>query len=139
MATQQPQNTVGTVEACPQTFKVAQQHIEGLQLKNINLYNSTFQDYFQQLPAEKTYDLVYLDGHHDEQATLEYFSTLTSHLHSESIVILDDIYWSEGMHKAWRTICKDDSVKVSLDLYFWGILFFRPGLSKQEFKIRCFI
>ena len=139
MATLQPQNKVDSVEACPNTFQVTQRHIEKLQLKNIRLYNASFTQFLSDLPEHKTYDLIYLDGHHDEEATLAYFSTLKPYLHSESIVILDDINWSEGMQNAWARICKDESVKVSLDLYFWGILFFRPGLSKQDFKIRCFI
>lgn len=139
LATHQPQNIINSVEACPNTFQVAKEHVEQLQLKTIRLHCSTFQDYLSNLPHQKTYDLIYLDGHHDEQATLNYFSKLKAHTHPESILILDDIYWSKGMQKAWRTICKDESVKVSLDLYFWGILFFRPGLSKQDFKIRCFI
>jgi len=139
MATLQSQNQVETVEACRNTFQVAQRHLKTLQLKNIRLYNSTFLEFLEKLPPQKTFDLIYLDGHHDESATLSYFSKLKAHVHEDSIIILDDIYWSEGMQNAWAAICKDESVKVSLDLYFWGILFFRPGLSKQDFKIRCFI
>jgi len=139
MATQHPENNIESVEACPNTFQVAQQHLEVLQLNTIKLYNTQFKDFLAELPENKQYDLVYMDGHHDEQATLAYFSSLKSHLHSDSIVILDDIYWSPGMQEAWTTICKDKSVKVSLDLYFWGILFFKPALSKQDFNIRCFI
>jgi predicted O-methyltransferase YrrM len=139
MATLQPQNLVESVEACPNTFEVAKAYMDSLQFKNINLYHSKFNAFINNLSHDKKYDLIYVDGHHDEQATLAYFLGLKPHLHSESIVILDDIYWSKGMQNAWLRICKDDSVKVSLDLYFWGILFFRPGLSKQDFKIRCFI
>jgi len=139
MATLHPENDIESVEACPNTFQVVQQHLEKLQLNNIRVHNTHFKDFLEELPENKQYDLVYMDGHHDEQATLAYFSSLKPHFHSDSIVILDDIYWSPGMQRAWATICKDKSVKVSIDLYFWGILFFRPGLSKQDFKIRCFI
>ncbi len=139
MATQQPQNSIDSVEAGLQAFKVTQKNLELLQLKTITLYNSSFQDFLQELPDQKTYDLIYLNCQHDEQLTWECFLQLKTHMHSDSIIILDEIYCSKGMQNIWATICKDESVKVSLDLYFWGILFFKPGLSKQDFKIRCFI
>ena len=139
MATHQEQNHVTSVEACPNTFQATKKNMNRLQLNNVSFYNSTFRAFLNGISPDTKYDLIYLDGHHDKDATLEYFSILKQHIHSDTILILDDIYWSKGMLKAWQSICKDESVKVSLDLYFWGILFFKPGLSKQDFKIRCFI
>ncbi|QTY26748.1 O-methyltransferase [Flavobacterium sp. CS20] len=137
MAVNQPQNCVDTVEACPNTFAFAKSCFNTYGLKNIKTHNTDFQSYINNLSAYKTYDLIYLDGHHQKKATLDYFSQLKKHTHHNSIVILDDIYWSKEMQEAWQLICKDKEVKVSLDLYFWGIVFFKPELSKQDFKIRC--
>jgi predicted O-methyltransferase YrrM len=128
-----------TVEACPKTAACAKQNFNALGIKNISIYNSHFQSFLEQLDRNKTYDLVYLDGHHQKESTLNYFSLIKKHLHQDSIVILDDIYWSKDMQQAWHSICEDKDVKLSLDLYFWGIVFFKSELTKQHFKIRCFL
>ena len=106
-------------------------------LHNIKVYNTDFQTFLADLSSDKIYDLIYLDGHHQKEATLQYFYHLKKHIHEDSLIILDDIYWSQGMQEAWQTILKDEDVKVGIDLYFWGIIFFKPALSKQNFKIRC--
>ncbi|MBS3738105.1 O-methyltransferase [Mesohalobacter halotolerans] len=137
LAANQPNNKVETVDACPNTSNFAKHYFENHNLKHIQVHTTEFQSFLSQLPKDKTYDLVYLDGHHQKNATLQYFSTLKNHIHDNSLIILDDIYWSKGMQEAWQTICRDDKVKVSIDLYFWGIVFFKPELSKQDFKIRC--
>lgn len=139
MAVNQPDNHIDTVEACPNTAKFAKGVFEHNNLINIQVFNSTFHSFLKQLPKAKTYDLIYLDGHHQKAATLEYFEKLKPHIHHNSLIILDDIYWSKGMQEAWQIICNDDKVKVSIDLYFWGILFFKPELSMQDFKIRCLL
>ena len=137
MATNQSQNQVDTVEACPNTAAFAKDYFKNKSLKNIHVFNTDFQSFLNQLSANKTYDLIYLDGHHQKEATLQYFTQLKRFIHEDSLIILDDIYWSQGMQEAWHAICHDQDVKVSIDLYFWGIVFFKPALSKQNFKIRC--
>lgn len=138
MAANHSRTLIETVEACPNTFSFAEQQFANLNLENIKVYNYEFRFFLQNISDRKKYDLIYWDGHHDKQATLDYFELIQKHIHQYSVVILDDIYWSKGMNEAWKTICNHESVKVSIDLYFWGILFFNPNLSKQHYKIRCF-
>jgi len=57
------------------------------------------------------------------------------HVGKESIIILDDIYWSAGMTRAWKEIIREPRISLSIDLYRMGILFFTPDLSKQNFRI----
>ena len=138
MATNHSDLQIETIEACPNTSTFAKSKFEELRLINIKVYNQDFQSYLKQLSKDKKFDLIYIDGHHQKEATINYFISVKKHIHSKSIIILDDIYWSKGMQEAWQTICKDPKVKVSIDLYFWGIVFVNPNLTKQDFKIRCF-
>jgi predicted O-methyltransferase YrrM len=138
MSCNNPSLNLDTVEACPNTSGIAMQHFQDLNLQNISVFNTDFQYFINKLPQGKTYDLIYLDGHHEKEATLTYVKQLKNHIHKDSVLIVDDIYWSADMQSAWQNLCKDKDVKLSLDLYFWGILFFKPELSKQHFKIRCF-
>lgn len=49
-------------------------------------------------------DVAYIDGHHDEAATLHYVRSLAPHLASEALVILDDIYLYAEMWRAWQRV-----------------------------------
>ncbi len=83
------------------------------------------------------YDLVFLDGNHTYEATLSYFKILLKHVDSNSVLIFDDIYWSPGMTKAWEEIKAHPSVTVTIDLFKFGIVFFRKeNKQKEDFVLR---
>ena len=81
-------------------------------------------------------DLVFLDANHKKEPCLRYFNSILNAGHQEMIVILDDIHWSDEMEEAWEEIKAYDQVSVSLDLFHFGMIFFRKGISKQDFVIR---
>ncbi len=80
--------------------------------------------------------MVYFDGHHDKQATLDYFNICLSKVGNNTIFIFDDIHWSHGMSEAWKIICDHPRITVSLDLFQLGIVFFRQECQKQHFIIQ---
>jgi len=123
-----------TVEGCPATSEEAKKCFKLFGLNNIELYHNTFEDFFRK--NTKTYDLVYIDGSHNKEKTLRYFEILQNRIHNNSVVLFDDIYWSREMTEAWQEIIKHPNVRVSIDTYQWGILFFRKEQKKQHFSIR---
>ena len=129
-----PEGKVITVEGCPNTSSTAKKQFEGFHLNNIELRNETFEDFFNS-PTQK-YDLVYIDGNHDMERTLNYFEQLLPCATNDSVFIFDDIYWSPEMTSAWRKICSHPKVTVSIDTYHWGLVFFRREQEKQHFRIR---
>jgi predicted O-methyltransferase YrrM len=68
-----------------------------------------------------SFDFVFVDGHHDKNATLQYFELLFPSFQDTSIVIFDDINWSKGMKETWNLLKNDERIKYSLDLHKWGI------------------
>jgi hypothetical protein len=40
------------------------------------------------------------------------------------------------MTAAWNKIIKDPQVTVSIDTYFWGLIFFRKEQAKERFVVR---
>jgi hypothetical protein len=53
---------------------------------------------------------------------------LISKTSPESIIAIGDIHWSKSMEKAWKEIQEFPEVKLSLDFYEVGVLFFQfPG------------
>lgn len=131
-------STVHTLEGDPQCLSIAQQVFESLKLKNIQTVLGPFSETLEaKLQKLKEVDLVFMDGHHDEKATLSYYGQISKYCSDNSVIIVDDIYWSEGMQRAWHEIIKKKNVKLSIDLHFCGIVFFRSeNKEKEHFKIR---
>jgi hypothetical protein len=40
------------------------------------------------------------------------------------------------MEAAWNTIRQHPKVKVSIDIYYMGIVFFKEELSKEDYTLR---
>ena len=143
-----------TVEGCPETAQYTKNNFvrwgsNNPELSAIELINNNFEDFlneFQNLQdypdsktghsTQETFDLIYLDGHHDGPATLRYFESLKKYIRDTSVLIIDDIHWSAGMSAAWQQIIKDPQVSVSIDTFYCGFLFFHPTQAKEDFVIR---
>ncbi|MDT0678192.1 O-methyltransferase [Autumnicola musiva] len=82
------------------------------------------------------YDLIFFDGNHQKQPTLNYFYKLLPLAHNNSVFIFDDIHWSLQMEEAWEEIKNHTEVTVSIDTFYWGLIFFRKEQAKQHFVIR---
>ena len=127
---------VYTFEGCPNLAAQARKNFTRLDLKNITLelgnMDLTLPSF---LPRTTAVDFVFFDGNHRYEPTMRYFNLcLTKHTEN-SIFVLDDIYWSAEMEKAWREICAHPAVTVSVDLFQVGLLFFRKKQPKQHFTI----
>lgn len=81
-------------------------------------------------------DFVYFDGNHTKKATLHYFHSCLEKSHSKSIFIFDDIHWSKEMEEAWAMIKENHRVRVSVDLFRFGLIFFKKELSKEQYVIK---
>lgn len=85
---------------------------------------------------EKVLDMVFFDGNHRKKSTLKYFEKCLLKADDNSVFIFDDIHWSPGMEIAWKNIKANKRVSISIDLFWAGMVFFKPGITKQDFVIR---
>lgn len=132
---------ITTLEGCTNTASVAKEYFDDFNLQNIDLQVGEFQMKLNQLLKKKTaknekIDLIFFDGNHQKNSTLAYFKKLLPLTHNESVFIFDDIHWSREMEEAWEEIATHPQVTVSIDTFFWGIIFFRKEQKKQHFLIR---
>ena len=133
-----PNAKVYTMEGCPQTAGVASETFEQAGLNDIDLITGNFDD---NLPGVidklDQLDFVFVDGNHQKDATLKYFEWCLPKVHEGTLLIFDDIYWSEGMKEAWAQIKAHPQVTVTVDLFWIGLVFFKPGRAEKEhFLIR---
>ena len=131
-----PSASITSIEGCPNISEVAKANFEKLQLDNIKLVTGNFNDSIQNLTYQ-SYDVVFFDGNHQKEATLNYFETLLPTAHNDTVFIFDDIYWSKSMTEAWEIIKKHPKVSVTIDIFYWGFVFFRKEQVKEHFMIRC--
>ncbi|WP_248723513.1 O-methyltransferase [Seonamhaeicola sp. ML3] len=128
-----PNCNILSIEGCPNISKFTCNRLKPL--KNITIENANFSEVLPNL-SKHTFDLIFFDGNHQKEATLNYFETLLPTAHNNSVFIFDDIYWSKGMTEAWETIKKHPKVSVTIDTFNWGFVFFRNEQAKEDFVIR---
>lgn len=129
---------VFTFEGAKNIAKIATGNFENLGLKNIELLEGSFQKTLPLLNRKiENVDLLFIDGNHRKDPTLEYFNFFLKKSNNDSIFIFDDIHWSRPMEEAWKLIQENDSVTLTIDLFFIGIVFFSSDFKvKQHFTIR---
>jgi predicted O-methyltransferase YrrM len=130
-----PNGNATTIEGCPNLAKFSRENFKLHHLHNIEVITGDFSEVLKTL-KENTFDLVYFDGNHQKEATLNYFEALLSNAHNDSVFIFDDIYWSKDMTSAWEIIKQHPKVTVSIDTFYWGFIFFRKEQQKEHFTIR---
>ncbi|MEI7981008.1 MAG: class I SAM-dependent methyltransferase [Bacteroidota bacterium] len=132
-----PDSRIVTIEACLDSANLARENFDHYGLKNITLIPGSFEDKLVPVLEQiQQVDMVFFDGNHKKEPTLRYFDQCLQHIHPGSVFIFDDIHWSSGMGQAWNLICKNPSVKVTLDIFHMGIVFFKNELSKEDFRLR---
>lgn len=131
-----PKAKITTLEGCPETSRIAQEQLNKSRIENIKSVTTSFESFFTSKELDKHYDFIYFDGNHSKEATLNYFEYLLPTIHNETVWIFDDIHWSAAMEEAWEIIKKHPQVKVTIDTYQWGLVFFRKEQAKEHFVIR---
>jgi len=130
------QTTVYTLEGSTSIAKMANQAFQDFHCQNIELQEGNIDHVLPKLLKEiPQVDIAYVDANHRLEPTLRYFSQLLAKTNEESILVFDDIHWSFGMRKAWKTMIQHPKVTLSVDLFDAGLIFFRPLTYKQHYHL----
>ena len=136
-----PKAKITTLEGCAETAGIAKEQFQKFGLNNVEIKVTEFGQYLKSTtqnpePTTNNWQLIYFDGNHQKQATLDYFHALLPTATNDSVWIFDDIHWSSAMEEAWETIKKCPKVTVAIDTFRWGMVFFRKEQEKEHFTIR---
>lgn len=111
-----------TLEGARPLARLSEDNLVGLGLENARVVPGRFQDTLGDVLAEHApVDFVFIDGHHDELATLGYFEQARPHLAPGAVLVFDDIAWSAGMARAWTAVTEHPDVALSVSLGAMGI------------------
>ncbi len=122
------------VEGNPALADHASDSLKILGIENANITCNRFDEVLKD--ASLHYDWVFLDGDHAYEPTMRYFLKLKERMAVGGVMIFHDIYHSPGMERAWTEIKKDRDVQVTLDLFFFGLVWLGLPQAKEDFSIR---
>jgi predicted O-methyltransferase YrrM len=125
------------VEGCPEIAGIAEKNITKLCIKNTELITGSFMEILPSLLRQINQNLlVFIDGDHRGDHLMNYVELILPFTNENSVIVMDDIRWSESMEKAWEEIIKRKEISVSIDLFRMGIIFMKKNMYKQHYVIR---
>ena len=139
LAATNKKNKVYSIEGSSALYDFAKQLAQKNQINNIQFVHAKFDDSLPKLLANmNSLDALYIDGNHSYEATLRYFEAGLSKKSNDSVFIFDDIYWSAEMTKAWNVLKQHPEVKMSIDTFYFGLLFFKEEI-KEKVELKLFL
>lgn len=129
---------VTTIEANKQVLDVTRQAYREINnTDSIHFIHARFDTVLYDLcKAGLANTLIFIDGDHNKEAVMRYFTSCLPFIKESTILVFDDIYWSEGMTDSWHEIFHHKKVKLSIDIFRMGIVFFKDAnKEKQHFQL----
>ena len=83
-----------------------------------------------------TIDFIYFNQNESQKTTLAYFELLLPTIKNDSVWMINDIHTSTENENTWDIIKKHPKVKVTIDTFQFGMVFFRAEQEKEHFVIR---
>jgi len=94
-------------------------------------------DVLEEIENADTIGLLYIKQIKSAEDLISYFNAAIKNVNTNSILIFDGIHDSKEMEASWEKIKMHKEVKLTIDLYKLGIVFFRQEqLEKENFIIR---
>jgi predicted O-methyltransferase YrrM len=116
-----------TIDASAARVEVARDVLRRLSLGgSVDSRLGRFQEVVPEVLGEGPVGYVFVDGQHEERATLEYLDLVHPHLTSPGVVVFDDIAWSDGMARAWQALRADERVEAAAEALGMGICVYGP-------------
>jgi predicted O-methyltransferase YrrM len=123
-----------TLEGATSLADIAKSNFQQLGLDTVEVVVGRFQDTLPDVLAKRQpVSYTFVDGHHDEQATLGYFEQILPFLSEKALLVFDDIAWSEGMKRAWNAIAHDRRVAVAVDLGPMGLCVIDSSIAAHRY------
>jgi predicted O-methyltransferase YrrM len=123
-----------TLEGAQAIAEIARSNFQRLGLDSVEIVVGRFDETLPKVLTEtQPVDYVFIDGHHDERATVAYFEQILPFLADSALLVFDDITWSDGMARAWKTIAGDRRVGVAVDLGPVGLCVVDKSISWRNY------
>lgn len=78
-------------------------------------------------PDPKLYDATQMS---------EMYAKCEQKLHAGSVVVVDAIHRSEAARTLWQQLKADEKVRVTIDVFSYGIIYYNEELQKEDYVLR---
>lgn len=99
--------TMLTVEGSSDLAGLARETLRNSGVQTAQVVNALFDDAIDEWEPwlrEHGVDAAWIDGQHEQQATIRFTDRILPFAKPGSLMMYDDIYWSQDMNDAWRVI-----------------------------------
>jgi predicted O-methyltransferase YrrM len=128
---------VNTVEGSPALAEIAKENFKEAGIKNIEVFKGSFDEVLPVIINSNIKPgLVFIDGNHRKEPVISYFTQIAEISDNKTVIIIDDINYSREMEEAWNEIKSFEKVTLTVDIFRMGIVFFREGISHNDYIIR---
>ncbi len=132
MAMSNSNTKVISIDACEDLVEHAKAMAHKQKVDHIQFIHAKFDEALPQLISQSSkIDFVYIDGNHSYAASMQYFDSLLEIVQNNTVLVFDDIYWSKDMTKAWEEIKAHPKVKLSIDTFYSGFIFFKEEIKEK--------
>jgi len=137
LASGSPESVVFTIEGSEETAEIANCNFADAGLKNIVTMTGSFDEMLPSVFKNGLKPgLVFIDGDHRKEPVLRYFDKIAEASDNNTVIVIDDIYYSKEMEEAWNEIKINERVTAAVDIFRMGIVFFRKGITRQNYIVR---
>ena len=127
---------VVTIEGCKEIAEYAKLGFKRAGFENIRVETGDIDVCLPKvLSGFEKLDFVFFDANHRKEATLNYFNQCLQKSHAKSVFVIDDIYWSKEMTQAWEAIKQRPEVRITIDMFSYGIVLLDPDLQKEDYTL----
>lgn len=136
------QSLLLTLEGAPELARLAEANLRALGHKvgengRVQIVVGAFAETLQPACDDfGPFDLVFIDGHHEEQATLDYFQTIRGHLAPGAVVVLDDVEPLRPVWRAWRALLRAVRPPESVYLGRYGLFVYASDHETERVRPR---
>jgi predicted O-methyltransferase YrrM len=132
-----PSATIFSLDHQQETAAIAAEIFKEYQVENIEQLTGDIKDILPKLLNRlPRLDLLYLNQNYTAESVLQCFELCLPKIHEGTLIIIPGIYSNAGMRKAWAAIKACPQVSITVDLFWIGLVYFRTGKVKEDFKIR---
>lgn len=132
-----PEVPLHTIEGNRDRAEFSSRLIKRCGLFAVKVHVGEIAEELERIPGKKGKRfLAFVDGNHRYEPTVNYVRKLVQLAGEEVVIVMDDIYWSKGMNRAWKEVLSWPEVRVGIDLFHTGILLLRKDLAKTRLKMK---
>lgn len=106
-------------------------------ISNVCFERCLFEEYLNKIHnSDFLFDLIFIDGDHRGSQLEKYVDFILQRTHENLVTVIHDIYWSVDMTKTWKKLIQLPQVTLSIDFFYFGLLFFNSKIFKQHHRLR---